>query len=56
MSGQPYDPRAAALDVLAALRHPDISQPTAGQVRIVEDALREAALAGAQNRPLVPPR
>ena len=35
----PYDPRAAALDALAAMRFPDVSEPPAEHVEAVEKYL-----------------
>lgn len=37
MSGQPYDPRAAAIDAMAAMRWPDVSEPPPAQL----DAMAE---------------
>ena len=43
----PYDPRAAALNALAAMRFPDASEPPAEQVEAVEAYFRAAYKVGA---------
>lgn len=43
----PYDPRAAALDALAAMRWPDVSEPPVEQVEAATALLRASYGAGA---------
>lgn len=43
----PYDPRAAALDALAIVRYPDVSDPTVEQVEAMESLLRAMHQLGA---------
>lgn len=50
----PYNPRAAALDALAAMRWPDASEPPASLVVAMEVYLTAAHALGRQGLPALP--